>query len=248
MEKGLLLNRPVEALIKETKKLLHDSNSYYHKAIEISENISACGSEYVRQGKNSALGMLKSSCLQTIRLFITVLDTKDEYTSKHCQRVTKIALAIGRTMGLSKEDLLYLELAGLLHDIGKIAIPSEIINKEGSLTEHEFEIIKLHPYIGYKLINDIEFLEPSSRILLQHHERVDGKGYPLGLEGSQMETKAKVLAVADAYDAMTSSRPYRKKHLTAMEAVEEMLYNQDTQFDAQVTQALIGLIKSGVVA
>lgn len=248
MKNGLLFEKSIEAAIQETKELLYNSSCYYQRALEISESIMSYNSIEDAMQIQFSMRRLKTRCLETVRKLIKVLDDKDEYTREHCQRVTKLALRIGQKLGLPREELLYLEFAGLLHDIGKIALPDEIINKEDKLTDREYDIVKLHPNIGYELIKDITFLASSREILLQHHERMDGKGYPLGLTGDRIDIKARILTVADAYDAMTSSRPYRKAGMDANEAIRELEMNKNTQFDKEIVDIFIGLLKSGIVA
>lgn len=248
LENGLLFEKSIEAAIQETKKFMYDSSYYYQKALEVSESVISYNSLRNASHKQLCTKKMKSSCLETAKMLMKVLDEKDEYTREHCQRVTQIALMIGQAMSLSKEEMMHLEFAGLLHDIGKIALPDEIINKEGKLTEQEYNIVKLHPAIGYQLLMDMTFLAVSREILLQHHERMDGKGYPLGLKGEQIDIKARILAVADAYDAMTSSRPYRRAGMTASEAVFELEIHKEAQFDREIVDIWIELLKSGVVA
>lgn len=148
----------------------------------------------------NVLNKIRANYLCTVRDLANSLDEKDEYTKNHCERVTEYSLVIAKKMGLNDEELLSLEFAGLLHDIGKVGIPSEIINKQGMLTFEEYEVIKRHPEIGYDLLKSMAFLDSSNRILLQHHERIDGEGYPYGLGAPKIDKLAKILAVADAYD------------------------------------------------
>lgn len=248
MKNDFLLERSIEAAIQETKKLLGSSSCHYQKALEISESIMSYSSLKNTTQMQFNLRRMKTSCLETVRLLIRVLENKDEYTREHCERVTKLCLNIGSALGLSMEEMLQLEFGGLLHDIGKIALPNEIINKEGELTQQEYDIVKLHPVVGSQLIKDITYLAPSRLVLLQHHERMDGKGYPMGLAGDEIDIKARILAVADAYDAMTSSRPYRKAGMTVEEAICELELNKGTQFDKEIVDTFIGLLKSGIVA
>ncbi|MDF2597099.1 MAG: metal dependent phosphohydrolase [Clostridia bacterium] len=188
------------------------------------------------------------SYLDTVKMLVNFLDHKDEYTKGHCERVTKLAVAIGQALDLSAMDILNLEFAALLHDIGKLAIPDDIMNKEGKLTAQEYEIIKMHPAIGYELIEDISFLDVSKKILLQHHERVDGRGYPIGLMNQQIDIMTKILSIADAYDAMTSSRPYRKDGLSQEQAIEQLELGTGSQFDKNVVDVFISILLSGEAA
>lgn len=191
---------------------------------------------------NNSFNAVKSDCLLTVKKLASSLETKDNYTKNHCERVTRYSLAIAKKMELSQEEIKNLEFAGLLHDIGKIVIPDEIINKSGKLTEEEYCIIKKHPEIGHEILKDMDFLDLSSKVLLQHHERVDGKGYPYGLSGDRINKLSKILAVADAYDAMTSERPYRKKPFTKEQAIAEFNKNRNTQFDSEIVDIFIDIL------
>lgn len=191
------------------------------------------------------LSKIRAGYLCTVRKLADSLEEKDHYTKGHCERVTSYSLAIAKKMGLNEEELISLEFAGLLHDIGKVGIPSEIINKEGTLTNEEYAIIKKHPEIGYDLLKSMTFLDTSNRILLQHHERIDGKGYPYGLEADDIDKLAKILAVADAFDAMTTVRPYRMDTLSNEQAIIEFRRNKNTQFDEVVVDVLVDMLSKG---
>ena len=184
----------------------------------------------------------KVSYISTVKALANAIEAKDKYTEGHCKRVTKYCLAIAKEMKLSDEDINNIHFASLLHDIGKIGIPSSIINKNGKLTEEEYKIIKRHPQIGYDILKNVEFLKISNEIILQHHERIDGKGYPNSLENGNITLLGKILAVADSYDAMTSSRPYRFVPLTMEQALLELENNIGTQFDDQVVEVFIKIL------
>lgn len=194
------------------------------------------------------LGKIRASYICIVKELVDALEEKDDYTKGHCERVTKYSLAIAKKMGLNKEELLSLEFAGMLHDIGKVGIPKEIINKKGILTSEEYEIIKKHPVIGYELLQNMTFLDSINRILLQHHERVDGKGYPHGLAADEIDQLAKILAVADAYDAMTTVRPYRMEVLTDEQVIAEFERHKNTQFDENVVNVFVDMLSKGDIA
>jgi putative two-component system response regulator len=139
-----------------------------------------------------------------------VLDAKDPYTRGHSERVAQYAEALGAAAGLRPEDCLNLRRAGLLHDIGKIGIPLEYLNKPGKLTTEEYEVVKLHPAIGYDICHPLRTMAPLLQLIRGHHERLDGRGYPDGLAGDAIPIPLRCLTVADVYDALTSDRPYRK--------------------------------------
>lgn len=194
------------------------------------------------------LNEIRASYMTEVIDLANSIEEKDKYTRNHCERVTTYSLAIAKRMGLNKEDLLILEFAGMLHDIGKIGIPSEIINKQGILTNEEYEIIKKHPEIGFELLKDMSFLDTSNRVLLQHHERIDGTGYPYGLANGEIDRLAKILAVADAYDAMTTVRPYRVNRLSNEQAIMEFNKNKNTQFDEDIVDIFIDILNQGGIA
>jgi diguanylate cyclase (GGDEF)-like protein/putative nucleotidyltransferase with HDIG domain len=175
-----------------------------------------------------------------------VVDNKDHYTFKHSQEVSKIATILGREIGLSKEDLEILELAGKLHDIGKIGIPSNILRKPASLTEEEWKIIKEHPRLGVLILSQLPKMEQLFHSILYHHERYDGKGYPNGKKGEEIPLFARILAIADAYSAMTSDRPYRKA-LSKEEIINELKKNAGKQFDPKLVEKFIELIEKGKI-
>ncbi|HEX6738587.1 MAG TPA: HD-GYP domain-containing protein, partial [Vicinamibacteria bacterium] len=138
------------------------------------------------------------------------LDAKDPYTRGHSERVATYSAALGEASGLGPEDVVNLRRAGLLHDIGKIGIPLEYLNKPGKLTTEEYEVVKLHPAIGYDICLPLRTMAPLVKLIRGHHERLDGRGYPDGLSGDAIPTSLRCLTVADVYDALTSDRPYRK--------------------------------------
>jgi HD-GYP domain-containing protein (c-di-GMP phosphodiesterase class II) len=185
---------------------------------------------------------IKAGYIVTVRSLSNAIEAKDKYTKGHCERVTAYALETAKRFDFSDDELTNLEYAAILHDVGKIGMSSVILNKPKKLTEEEYETVKQHPSIGYDILKDIEFLKDSIDIVLHHHERVDGKGYPDGKTGDEITLATKILAVADAYDAMTSSRPYRKDPLSMEEAISILNNNSGTQFDANVVQIFIDVI------
>jgi putative nucleotidyltransferase with HDIG domain len=194
------------------------------------------------------LNQIRSNYLCTVKSLANSLEEKDQYTKNHCERVTEYSLVIAKKMGLNDEELLSLEFAGLLHDIGKIGIPDEIINKKGMLTYEEYEVIKRHPEMGYDLLKSMAFLDSSNRILLQHHERIDGKGYPYGLGDQEIDKLAKILAIADAYDAMTTVRPYRMDRLSREQVITEFVSHKNTQFDENIVDIFVDILSGGDIA
>lgn len=160
----------------------------------------------------------------------------DPYISKHQQRVSRLACAIAREMGLSEKKISAIRVAALLHDIGMIYIPDEIVNSKRPLSEADYRIIKTHPRIGYKILKTINFPWPIAEIVLQHHERIDGSGYPDRLAGDEMLIESKVIGLADVIDAINSNRPYRPS-LGITNALDEIWYNRDILYDRTVVDA-----------
>lgn len=180
---------------------------------------------------------IDNTYLETISALAIAVESRDKYTKGHSSRVSKIAKTIAKRMGSSKQELADIENAALLHDIGKIGIMDRILNK-GKLTEHEFDIIKRHPEIGENIIKPVGSLTQLCAIVRHHHERFDGKGYPDSLSKDEIPKAARILAVADAFDAMTSNRPYRKA-LSFGKAISELNRNAGQQFDREVVRCFM---------
>ncbi|GEM_PF-3237196 len=179
---------------------------------------------------------LEQAYLSTVSALAAAIDAKDAYTHGHSSRVMEYAVLIAREMGLPEDEIERIKLAGLLHDIGKIGVRESILLKKGKLTDEEYEEIKKHPVLGANIINQVRFLESVVPYTYYHHERWDGKGYPEGLKGEEIPLGARILAVADTFDAMTSSRSYRKA-LPDSYALEEIKKNAGKQFDPKVVEA-----------
>ena len=172
----------------------------------------------------------------TLRALVRSLEAKDPYTKLHSQRVTRIAVSLAEFMGVGEEDIEILDFAAHLHDIGKIGIRDQVLMKPGRLTREEYEIIKAHPVIGEEIVGHLGLMTNAKEVIRHHHERWDGRGYPDGLAGAETPYLARILAISDTYDAITTDRPYRKGH-TPEEAHEEILKNSGTQFDPDVVEA-----------
>lgn len=185
--------------------------------------------------------------MKTVKVLANAIEASDQYTRGHCDRVGLISLKIGKALGLDAESLTQLEFACILHDIGKIAIPERILNKSSALTDSEYSLIKNHPKVGYDIIRDIHFLDKASKIIIQHHERYDGNGYPYRLSSDDLLIESKILTVADAYDAMSSQRVYKASTMTKEEVISEFEKCSGKQFDPKVVQVLIALLRSGSI-
>lgn len=240
----------LRGLIEERNLNVLELTKMNEEILEQSLKIKSYSEEKESMNKelSNILKEIRKNYLSTVRALASAIEANDKYTWGHCERVANISLAIAKEMGLDSKELNTLEFASILHDIGKIGISSSILNKEGRLTEEEFEIVKEHPGIGYEILSDVEFLYDSRKVLLQHHERIDGKGYPQRLYGDNIVQLAKIMAIADAYDAMTSSRPYRKIPLTKEQAIEELIRGKGTQFDEGIVDYFIDLLKDPAVS
>ena len=183
-----------------------------------------------------ALDSLEDAYRMTLKALITALETRDSETHGHSERVVAFSLRLGRELGLSEDQLRSLEFGSLLHDIGKIGVPDAILRKPAALSESEWVRMREHPLHGQKILSGIEFLEGAARVVAQHHEKWDGSGYPLGLRGEQIDFNARIFAVADAFDAITSDRVYRKAKPYGA-AIAELEEWAGRQFDPEVVKA-----------
>jgi putative nucleotidyltransferase with HDIG domain len=172
-----------------------------------------------------------------IRALAAALDARDPYTAGHSERVSVMSVAIGRTLDLSPDDLEVVRLGALLHDIGKIGVPDDVLRKPGALTAAEYDTIKQHTVLGARILRTVPFLSRHVQIVELHHERPDGKGYPHGLIGDDIPLAARIVHVADAYDAMTNARAYRPGRPSS-ETLRELWNYAGTEFDAEVVGAL----------
>lgn len=179
---------------------------------------------------------VKRQFLQVVESMADAIGKKDSYTGGHTKRVGHFAEMIARELDLSYEDMSELKLAAVLHDIGKIGIEDAILKKKAPLTDAEFDIMKDHPRLGFEILGHIDGMESVINAMRFHHERPDGKGYPYGLSGEEIPLLAMIISVADTFDAMISTRPYRKG-LSPMVAYEEIMKNAGTQFSVKVAQA-----------
>lgn len=191
------------------------------------------------------LEKIQKSYFSMVQALITAVEAKDVYTKGHSERVTQYSLLVAEQMSLPMEQMEIIQQAGILHDIGKITVELSILNKPTRLTAAEYEKIKNHPDVGYRILEPIEFDDRVKLTVLQHHERPDGKGYPNGRTAGDILLEARVLATADAFDAMTTSRPYREA-LTIDAALNEIKRCSGTQFDPQVVEVMTGLVNTMV--
>ncbi|HEY5501970.1 MAG TPA: HD domain-containing phosphohydrolase [Candidatus Anoxymicrobiaceae bacterium] len=193
-------------------------------------------------GLRQTLVKLQRTLDQTVEALASITEIRDPYTAGHQQRVAQISSAIGEEFGLPRDMVEGIHVAGTLHDIGKIAVPAEILTKPSKLLEMEFGLVKTHPQVGYQILKGIEFPWPVAEAVLQHHERLDGSGYPRGLSANEIISEARILAVADVVEAMASHRPYRPAFGIDM-ALDEILRGRGTIFDPEVCDACIRLFE-----
>ncbi len=178
----------------------------------------------------------------TIQTMAVMIDVRDPYTAGHQRRVAKLACAIAKKLSLSKDAIHTIQIAGVLHDIGKIRIPTSIINRPGKLLDVEFQMIKIHPKVGYDILKNIPSPWPFAKVVLQHHEKLDGSGYPAGLKNDEIMTEAKILTVADVAEATSSFRPYRPA-FNIDYSLEELLKNKDKLYYGKAVDACIELFR-----
>ncbi|MDO8351311.1 MAG: GAF domain-containing protein [Gallionella sp.] len=188
------------------------------------------------------MAQLQDSLEGTVRAIAAIVEMRDPYTAGHQARVSGLAAAIARKMGLPEDQIHAIHLAGMVHDLGKIRIPAEILSKPGKITDIEFSLIKVHPQAGYDILKDIAFPWPIAQMVLQHHERLDGSGYPQGIKGDQIDLGARILCVADVVEAISSHRPYRPA-LGIDAALNEITRGRGTSYDAQVADACMALFR-----
>ncbi len=186
---------------------------------------------------------VKANYFGTVQALINVIEANDRYTRGHSERVRTLSVMIGRKLGLPSAEMELLEHAAILHDIGKIGVDSLLVNKNGRLTKTEFSLVKAHPLIGNEILDPIGTLEGIRAAILQHHERYDGTGYPFGIAGEEITLKARILSVADAFDAMMTDRPYRRA-FSLQRVKEEIRDSSGTHFDPLVVSAFLDMLDS----
>lgn len=194
--------------------------------------------QQVKQGYEK----LQKTMEATINTISKIIEARDPYTAGHQMNVSKLATAVAKEIEFSSDSIEGIRIASLVHDIGKISLPAEILSKPSKLNEMEFSLIKNHPKTGYDILKTIDFPWPVARIVLQHHERLDGSGYPQGLKGKKILLEAKIIGVADVVEAMSSHRPYRPS-LGNDKALEEISQNRGTLYDPKVVDACLKLFK-----
>ncbi|MCR5702758.1 MAG: HD-GYP domain-containing protein, partial [Lachnospiraceae bacterium] len=193
--------------------------------------------ENLEKAKNE----IKTLSVEVMEALAHTIDAKDEYTKGHSIRVARYSKMIAEKLGLSDEECENIYYMGLLHDLGKIGVPNEIINSPNPLTDEQYEIIKTHPGLGFEILSEIKSRPDLSIGARWHHERFDGKGYPDRKSGEEIPLMARIISVADSYDAMTSNRSYRN-YMAQDRVIEEIKNNKGTQFDPKIAECMISII------
>lgn len=232
----LFVNNRVAGTLTIANK--HDGSGFNPGDLELLSTIAAQASVAISNGL--LYQEQQATYLGTVQALVSTIEANDKYTRGHSERVTRLSLLLAQEMDLSPQTLIQLEQAAILHDIGKIGISASLLHKKGKLTDEDIRTLQEHPSIGVRILTPIEFLSGVSSIIIQHHERYDGKGYPHGLRGTAISLEARILAVADTYDAMTSNRPYRNA-LSPETALKEIIDNTGTQFDPDVARVFVKL-------
>lgn len=199
-----------------------------------------------------AISTLSRNPQTDMKLFIslinTIMKTYDDYTVFHSKNVAYYAFQIGKSMNLPERDCFNLYIGGLLHDLGKVMIPESILNKPSQLTDEEFEIVKTHSKAGYELLKEVPYFKDNGilDVVLSHHERFDGNGYPNHKKGEYIPKHVRIISIADSFDAMTSKRAY-KEHFKLDYAMEELEKGKGTQFDPEIVDVFISLLKEEII-
>jgi len=226
----------MDCLITSTVRQAKDKSKLGYQGMirDISELVSS------RKQIEKTLNDLRKALGGTIEAMALTVETRDPYTAGHQRRVANLARSIASEMGVSKAQIQGVRMAGVIHDIGKISVPGEILSKPGNISQNELGIIKEHPQVGYNILKTVDFPWPIAQIVLQHHERMDGSGYPNGISGENILLEARILAVADVVEAMASHRPYRAA-LGINLALNEISKNCGSSYDSKVVDACLRL-------
>jgi putative two-component system response regulator len=216
-------------------------DDYLFKPFEASELINAVRARLDRR-RIIELFDTRAAHLQTVIMLANVIETRDPYTAGHLERVRRLALNLAFTLNWNTEDVAILEFGAILHDIGKIVVPSQVLKKTGPLTNAEWKLMRQHPEIGAKMLEGVDHLKAAIPYVLYHHEWWNGNGYPVGLRGEKIPHEGRLLAIVDAFDAMTTNRPYHNSML-AIDALDELARYRGIYFDPEMVDAFIQTYK-----
>ena len=238
------ITRPLRALVQATQHI-GEGDLGYRVPLHADDEVGTLGRSFNRMAELLAASMqkLQEHILATLQSLAAALEAKDVYTRGHSERVHYYAVKIAEHLGLPKDELELISRFSRLHDIGKIGITENILNKPSSLTPEEFDMIKRHPDFGYKILAPLRLPKIALDIVRHHHERQDGRGYPAGLKGEEIPLMVAIVSTADAFDGMTGYRPYRPKPMSFSEAVEELRRCTGTQFHLTAVDALIAVLR-----
>jgi PAS domain S-box-containing protein len=247
LEKMLSADEPISSVVHEIfrndgKRILIEQ---YLNSVRRKDTIVGFQGAYIDIAeRNKTAEQLKSSFINLAKTVSRVIESCDPYTAGHQQRVAELARLVGENIGLAEDMVERLYLNGLLHDIGKISIPTSILTKPGELSEEEWALIRAHTKQGYNILKDANLPWPVADVALQHHERLDGSGYPDGLTGDKLSLEVSILAVCDVVEAMSSHRPYRPARTTT-DILKELKNGRGTKYDASVVDVMLPMIESG---
>jgi PAS domain S-box-containing protein len=247
VEKMLSADEPISSIVheifrKDGKRILIEQ---YLNFIKRKDTIAGFQGAYIDIAEhNKTAEQLKSSFINLAKTVSRVIESCDPYTAGHQQRVAELARLVGENIGLAEDMVERLYLNGLLHDIGKISIPTSILTKPGELSEEEWALIRAHTKQGYNILKDANLPWPVADVALQHHERLDGSGYPDGITGDKLSMEVSILAVCDVVEAMSSHRPYRPARTTT-DILKELKDGRGTKYNASIVDVMLPMIESG---
>ncbi|MBN1383515.1 MAG: response regulator [Elusimicrobia bacterium] len=229
------------------KRLKNSKDQFFKEEKKIIDGVSKITSAYIErklteEELRESYQKIKTTLSGAIKTLANIVEVRDPYTSGHQKRVAMLATAIAEKLGLDKDEIEAINTTALIHDVGKIQVPTSILSKPGKLSDVEFKMVKIHSRVGYDILKDIEFPYPVAKIVAQHHERLDGSGYPEGLRSKDITMEAKIIAVADAMEAMISHRPYRPA-LGIDKAIEEITREKGKLYDSKIVDICITLLK-----
>jgi putative two-component system response regulator len=216
-------------------------DDYLFKPFEAPELINAVRARLDRR-RVIELFDTRAAHLQTVIMLANVIETRDPYTAGHLERVRRLALNLAFALNWNTEDIAILEFGAILHDIGKIVVPSQVLKKTGPLTKEEWKLMRQHPEVGAKMLEGVDHLKAAVPYVLNHHEWWNGSGYPGGLKGEKIPREGRLLAIADAFDAMTTNRPYHSS-MPASDALDELARYRGIYFDPDMVDAFIQTYK-----